>query len=99
MFVESWTSFVWARQRPPNVLRGLWGGEGTVVVRGGFPRACLARGLDFCQLHRLAFTVLSARRLVRGLDSDILLTRKPRNKSLVLLLQLFYTLCKACSGR
>lgn len=69
MFVESWTSFVWARQRPPNVLRGLWGGEGMVAVRGGFPRACLAGRLDSCcQLHRLAFTVLSTRMLVRGLD-------------------------------
>lgn len=48
MFGESWTSFVWARQRPPNVLRELWGGEGIVAVRGGFPRACLAGGLDFC---------------------------------------------------
>jgi hypothetical protein len=47
MFVESWTSFVWARQRPPNVLRGLLGGEGMVAPRGGFPRAWLAGRLDF----------------------------------------------------
>lgn len=37
VFVDSWTSFVWARQRPPNVLRGLWGGEGMVAVRGWLP--------------------------------------------------------------
>ena len=47
MFVESWTSFVWARQRPPNVLRGLLGGEGMVAPRGGFPRAWLADDLIF----------------------------------------------------
>lgn len=47
MFVESWTSFVWARQRPPNVQRGLWGGEGMIAVQGGFPRASLAGRLDF----------------------------------------------------
>lgn len=68
MFVESWTSFVWARQRPPNVLRGFWSGEGMVALRGDFPRAWLAGRLDFCcHLHGLAFTALSARMLVRAL--------------------------------
>lgn len=99
MFVESWTSFVWARQRPPNVLRGLWGGEGMVAPRGGFPRAWLARRLDFCcHLHRLAFTALSARMLLRGLAYAILLIKGLRIKSLFLLLQLSYYV-KACSGR
>lgn len=88
-----------ARGRP-TCLEGSGVGKGWLQCGGGSPRACRAGRLDFCcQLHRLAFIALSARTSARGPARAILLTKEPRIKSLFLLLQLSYTLCKTCSGR